>query len=88
MPAYSVDDLSDDSSDAVSPCDEVKNVMKDFPNVDDVSNAGASVAEASVSAPEDVFNCIMKNLTGFKKKHFSPKNVIAREVMLRVFPWY
>ena len=51
----SVDDLFDDSSDAVSPCNEVKNVMKDLVNVDAVSNAGAFVAEASVSAPEDVF---------------------------------
>ena len=38
-------------SDAVSPCDEVKNVMKDLLNVDAVS----SVCEASLSAPEDVF---------------------------------
>ena len=51
----SVDDLFDDSSDAVSPCNEVKNVMKDLLNVDAVSNAGASVAEVSVSAPEDAF---------------------------------
>ena len=34
---------------------QVKNVMKDLLNVDAVSNAGACVAEASVSAPEDVF---------------------------------
>ena len=47
--------------------------MKDLPNVDDVSNAGASVAEASVSAPEDVFNRIKKNLTGFKKNTFLPR---------------
>ena len=32
-------DLCNDCSDVVSPCDEVKNVMLDLPNVDDVSNA-------------------------------------------------
>ena len=65
-------DLFDYSSEVVSPCDEIKNVMLDLPNVDDVSNAGVSVTEASVSTPEDVCNRIKKNLIGFEKDTFLP----------------
>ena len=64
----SLDDSFDayDSSDAVSLCDEVKNVLM-------VSLMlmlyrvlmHASVPEASVSTPEDVCNRVKKNLTGF-----------------------
>ena len=57
------DDLVDDSSDDASPCDEVENVTLDLPNVSDELNAGVSVAETSVSTPEDVCNRIKKNLT-------------------------
>ena len=67
--------MFDDSSDVVSPCDEIKNVMLDLPNVDDVSNAGVFLAEASVSTPEDVCNRIKKNLIGFEKDT-SPKSVM------------
>ena len=55
-------DLCDDSSDVVSPCDEIKNVALDLPNVDDVSNGSVSVAEASVSTPEDVCYRFKRNL--------------------------
>jgi len=58
----SLDHLFDDSSDAVSPCEKVKNVTMDLPNVDDVSNAGACVPKASVSTP-DGCKLIKKNLT-------------------------
>ena len=47
-------DLCNDSPDVVSPCDEIRQVMLDLPNVDDVSDASVSVAEASVSTPGDV----------------------------------
>ena len=54
--------LCDDTSDVVSPCDEMKNVMLDLPNADDVSNASVSVAEASVSTPENVRYRFKRNL--------------------------
>ena len=76
----SLDDFSHDSSDAVPPCDDVKNVMMDLRKVDEVLNAGASVSEAYVSTPEDVCNRIKKNLTGFEKEHFSPKNVMPERL--------
>ena len=81
----SLDDFFDDSSDAVPPCDEVKNVMVDLLNVDDTTNAGASVSEVSVSAPEDVCNRIKKNLTDFEKEHFSPKNVMPERLCSAYF---
>ena len=59
--------------------------MKDLRNVDDVSNAGASVPEASVSTLEDVCNRIKKNLTGFEKEHFSPKNVMPERLCSAYF---
>ena len=37
----SLDHMFDDSSDALPPCDKVKNVMVNLLNVDGVSNAGA-----------------------------------------------
>ena len=37
----SLDHMFDDSSDALPPCDKVKNVMVNLLNVDDVWNAGA-----------------------------------------------
>ena len=37
----SLDHIFDDSSDALPPCDKVKNVMVNLLNVDDVWNAGA-----------------------------------------------
>ena len=40
----------------------IKNVMLDLPNVDNVSNASVSVAEASVSTPEDVCSRFERNL--------------------------
>ena len=40
--------------------------MIDLPNVDDVSNACASVPKGSVSTPEDVCNRIKKNLTAHR----------------------
>ena len=78
------DDLVDDSSDDVSPCDELENVMLDLPNVGDVSNASVFVAEASVSTPEDVCNRTKKNLTGLEKEHFSPKNSCRRDYAPRI----
>ena len=81
----SLDDFFDDSSDAVPPCDEVKNIMMDLRNVDDVSNAGAPVSEASVSTPEDVWNRIKKNLTGFEKECFSSKNVMPERLCSAYF---
>ena len=57
----------------------------DSPNVDDESNAGASVPKASVSTPEDVRNRIKKNLTGLEKEHFSPRMSSQREYAPRVF---
>ena len=71
------DDLVNDSSDEASPCDEVENGTLDLPNVSDELNA---VAETSVSSPEDVCNRIKKNLTSFKKEHFSPKNVMPERL--------
>ena len=56
----------------------------DLPNVDDVSNASASVSEVSVSTPENVCNRIKKNLAGFEVEHFSPKNVM-RERLCSVY---
>ena len=64
--------MFDDSPDVVSPCDEMKKVMLDLSNADDVSLAFVSVAEASVSTLEDVCNRIKKNLTGFEKDTFLP----------------
>ena len=52
----------------------------DLPNVDDVSNAGASAPKASVSTPEDVCNRIKKNLTGLEKEHFSPRSACFRAI--------
>ena len=40
--------------------------MLDVPNVDDVSNARVSVAEASVSNPEDVCYRIKKNRSAMR----------------------
>ena len=74
------EDLVDDSSDDVSPCDEVENGTLDLPNVSDELNAGVSVAETSVSTPEHVCNRIKKNLTSFEKEHFSPKNVMPERL--------
>ena len=82
--------MFDDSPDVVSPCDEMKNVMLDLPNVDDVSLACVSVAEASVSSPEDVCNRIKKNLTGFEKDTFLSRFSCQRDnappvsVLLRI----
>ena len=94
----SSDDLVDDSSDAVSPFVDVEYVVMDLPNVNDVSNAGGSVGEASVCTSEDACNRIKKHLIGFEKEHFSPKNVMPElglvlglgypKPMLRVFPCY
>ena len=85
----SSDDLVDDSSDAVSPFDDVEYVVMDLPNVNNVSNAGGSIGEASVCTFDDVCNLIKKHLIGLEKEvqHFSPKNVMP-EFMLRVFPCY
>ena len=74
-------DLFDDSPDVVSPCDEMKNVMLDLPNADDASLAFVSVAEASVSTPEDVCNRIKKNLTGFEKDTFLPLHVVRQSTL-------
>ena len=74
-------DLFDDSPDVVSPSDEMKKVMLDLSNADDVSLACVSVAEASVSTPEDVCNRIKKNLTGFEKDtSFSPTFLLLHVV--------
>ena len=81
----SLDDFFHDSSDAVPPCDDVKNVTMDLCNVDDVSNGCASVSEASVSTLEDVCNRIKKNLTCFEKEHFSPKNVMPERLCSAYF---
>ena len=53
-----------------------------MPNVSDELNA---VAETSVSSPEDVCNRIRKNLTSFKKEHFSPKNVMPERLCSAYF---
>ena len=58
--------MLDDSSAVVSPRDEMRKVMLDVPNVDDVSNARVSVAEASVSNPEDVCYRIKKNRSAMR----------------------
>ena len=79
------DDLFDDSSDDVSPCDEVENGTLDLPHVSDELNAGVSVAETSVSTSEDVCNRIKKNLTSFEKEHFSPKNVMPERLCSAYF---
>ena len=76
--------------DVVSPCDKIKNVVLDLPNVDDESNTGVSVPEASVSTPEDVCNRVKKNLTGFEKDIFLPRVSCQRDnappifVLLRI----
>ena len=72
-------------SDDISPCDEVENVTLDLPNVSDELSADVSVAEASVSTPEDVCNRIKKNLTSFEKEHFSPKNVMPERLCSAYF---
>ena len=74
-------DLFDDSPDVVSPSDEMKKVMLDLSNADDVSLACVSVAEASVSTPEDVCNRIKKNLTGFEKDTFLPLHVVRQRTL-------
>ena len=61
--------------------------MLDLPNVDDVSNACVSVAEASLCSPEDVGSRIKKNVTGFKKDTFLLR-VSCKEIMLRLSPCY
>ena len=73
-------------SDAVSPCDEVKNVLKDLLNVDAVSNAGACVAEASVSAPEDVFkhNWLLKGTLFSQECHCQRGYAPYISVLLRI----
>ena len=82
--------MFDDSPDVVSPCDEMKKVMLDFPNADDVLLACVSVADASVSTPEDVCNRIKKNLTVFEKDTFLPRfscqrdNAAPVSVLLRI----
>ena len=82
--------MFDDSPDVVSPCDEMKKVMLDLPNADDVSLACLSVSEASVSTPEDGCNRIKKNLTGFEKDTFLPRVSCQRDnspplsVLLRI----
>ena len=58
--------------------------MMDLPNVDDVSNAVASVPKASVST-SDVGNRIKKNLTGFEKEHFPPTNVMPKRLYSAYF---
>ena len=60
-----------------------ENVMMDLPNVDDVSNAVASVPKASVST-SDVCNRIKKNLTGFEKKKITPRMSCQRDYTLRI----
>ena len=79
------DDLVNDSSGDVSPCDEVENGTLDLHNVSDELNAGVSVAETSVSTSEDVCNRIKKNLTSFEKEHFSPKNVMPERLCSAYF---
>ena len=58
----------------------IKNVTIDMPNVNDVSNAGFSVHEVTLSTPEDACNRIKKTLTGFEKEHFPPNNVIPQRL--------
>jgi len=55
--------------------------MLDFPHADDVSNACVSIAEASVSTPEDVCNRIKKNQTGFEKDTFLPLHVVRQSTL-------
>ena len=53
--------------------------MLDLPNLDDVSNTGVPLPEASVSTPEDVCNRMKKNLTGFEKDTFLPRVSCQRD---------
>ena len=78
-------ELIDNSSNEVSSCDEMENVLMASPNVNDVSNACVSVTEASVSSPDDSCNCINKKLTGFEKEHFSSKNVMPETSSFEMF---
>ena len=54
-------------------------------NVNYLSNACVSVAESSVSTPDDPCNCINKKLTGFEKGHFSLKNVMPERSSFEMF---
>ena len=78
-------ELTDNSSAEVSSCDEMENVLMAWPNVNDVSNACVSVAEASVSTPDDSCNCINKKLSGLEKEHFSFKNVMPERSSFEMF---
>ena len=54
--------------------------MLDLPNVDDVSNASVSVAEASVCTPEDVCNRIKRNLGITQNALFAQKDENKRSI--------
>ena len=54
-------------------------------NVYDLTNACVSVAEASVSNPDDSCNCTNKKLTGFEKEHFSFENVMPDRLSFEMF---
>ena len=78
-------ELIDNSSDKVSLCDEMENVLMAWTNVNDISNACVSVAKASVSTPDDSCNGINKKLSGFEKEHFSSKNVMSERSSFEMF---
>ena len=61
----SCSELIDNSTDDVSSCVGMENVLMAQANVNDLSNACVSVAEASVSNPDESCNFINKKLTGF-----------------------
>ena len=81
----SCNELIDNSSDEVSSCVEMENVLMAWANVKDLSNACVSVAEASVSNPDDCCNFINKKLTGFEKEHFSFKNAMPERSRFKFF---
>ena len=75
----SCSELIDNSSDEVSSCIEMENVLLAWANVNDLSNACVSVAEASVSSPDDSCNFINKKLTASKRNTFPPRMQCQRD---------
>ena len=68
-----------------SNCVNWKIYFDDHSSLSLLSNACVSIAEASVSTPDDSCNCINKKLTHFEKEHFSSKNVMPERSSFEMF---
>ena len=68
-----------------SNCVNWKIYFDDHSSLSLLSNACVSIAEASVSIPDDSCNCINKKLTDFEKEHFFFQECNARKIKFRDF---